>query len=94
MQTYPLSQLTEETLNALVSLYERPDVSDKWDEMTSILDPEEIRLLNYLKSLLHGRQLVLMNEVGACYLSVVGPGRTRAYSSMGRRATQSYLRRV
>ncbi|MDE0325372.1 MAG: hypothetical protein OXN27_15780 [Candidatus Poribacteria bacterium] len=62
MQTYPLSQLTEETLNALVSLYERPDVSDKWDEMTSILDPEEIRLLNYLKSLLHGRQLVLMNE--------------------------------
>ena len=62
MQTYPLAQLTEETLNALVSLYERPDVSDKWDEMTSILDPEEIRLLNYLKSLLHGRQLVLMNE--------------------------------
>ncbi len=62
MQTYPLSQLTEETLNALVTLYERPDVSEEWDEMTCVLDPEEIKLLNYLKSLLYGRQLVLMNE--------------------------------
>ena len=62
MQTYPLSQLTEEMLNALVTLYERPDVSDKWDEMTCVLDPEEIKLLNYLKSLLQERQLVLMNE--------------------------------
>ena len=51
MQTYPLSQLTEETLNALVTLYERPDVSDKWDEMTLVLEPEEIELLNYLKIL-------------------------------------------
>ena len=62
MQTYPLSQLTEETLNALVTLYERPDVSDKWDDMTLVLEPEEIKLLNYLKSLLQKRQLVLMNE--------------------------------
>ena len=62
MQTYPLSQLTEETLNALVILKECPGVSDKWDEMTCILASEEIMLLNHLKSLLHGRQLVLMNE--------------------------------
>lgn len=62
MQTYPLSQLTEETLNILVTLYERPDVSDKWDEMTLILNPDEIKLLNYLKSLLQKRQLILMNE--------------------------------
>ena len=62
MKTYPLSQLTEETLNALVILHERPDVSDQWDEMTLVLDPEEIRALNYLKSLLQKRQLILMNE--------------------------------
>ncbi len=62
MQTYPLLQLTEETLNALVTLDEQPDVSDKWDEMTCVLAPEEIMLLNHLKSLLHGRHLVLMNE--------------------------------
>ena len=62
MQTYPLSQLTEETLNELVVLHERPDVSDKWSKMEIPLTAEEIGRLNYLKSLLHERQLVLMNE--------------------------------
>ncbi|MCY3551330.1 MAG: hypothetical protein OXH39_12795 [Candidatus Poribacteria bacterium] len=95
MQTYPLSQLTEETLNALVSLYERPDVSDKWDEMTSILDPEEIRLLNYLKSLLHGRQLVLMNEATlwarAIYplLVLAEQGHIQAWAGVPLKATYS-----
>ena len=62
MQKYALSELTDETLNGLVILYERPDVSDRWDQMTVTLNPEEIRLLNYLKSLLQKRQLILMNE--------------------------------
>ena len=62
MQKYALSQLDEETLNALVTLYERPDVSDKWDQMTLTLSPEEIELLNYFKSLWQERQLILMNE--------------------------------
>ena len=62
MKTYPLSQLTEGTLKALVRLYERPDVSERWEEMTFALNPEEIKLLNYLKSLLQERQLILMNE--------------------------------
>ena len=62
MQKYALSQLDEETLNALVTLYERPDVSDKWDQMTLTLNPEEINLLNYFKSLWQERQLIIMNE--------------------------------
>ena len=62
MQTYPLSQLTEKTLNELVALHERPDVSDKWSKMEIPLTAAEIGRLNYLKSLLHERQLVLMNE--------------------------------
>ena len=62
MHTYALSQLTEETLKAFVTLHERPDISDKWEEMRLTLNPEEIRLLNYLKSLLRERQLILMNE--------------------------------
>ena len=62
MHTYTLSQLTEETLNAIVTLHERPDVSDKWSEMQITLTAEEIGRLNYLKSLLHERQLILMNE--------------------------------
>lgn len=62
MQTYPLSQLTEDALNTLVTLYERPDISDKWDKMKLVLNTEEIGLLNYVKSLLQKRQLILMNE--------------------------------
>ena len=48
MQKYALSELTEKTLDGLITLYERPDVSDRWDQMTLTLSPEEIGLLNYL----------------------------------------------
>lgn len=62
MHTYSLSQLTEETLNQLVTLKEQPGVSDKWRGMKIPITPEESVWLENIKSLLHGRQLVLMNE--------------------------------
>ena len=62
MQTYPLSQLTEETLNQLVTLKEQPGVSNKWRGMQTPITPEESVWLENIKSLLYERQLILMNE--------------------------------
>ena len=62
MHTYALSQLTEETLNCLVTLKEQPGVSDKWRDMQTSLSSEESVWLENIKSLLYERQLILMNE--------------------------------
>ena len=62
MQTYPLSQLTEETLNQLVTLKEQPGVSNKWQGMQIPITPEESVWIENIKSLLYERQLILMNE--------------------------------
>ena len=62
MCTYALSQLSEETLKALVTLHEDTGVSDKWRKMQIALTPEEIVWLNNIISTLRDRQLVLMNE--------------------------------
>ena len=62
MHTYALSQLTEETLNELVTLHEQPGVSDKWDKMQMPLTAAENAWLGHIKSTLRHRQLVLMNE--------------------------------
>ena len=93
MQKYALSELTEKTLDGLVTLYERPDVSDRWDQMTLTLSPEEIGQLNYLKSLLQKRQLILMNEATlwarAIYplLALAEQGHIQAWSGVPLRAT-------
>ena len=50
MQKYALSELTEKTFDGLVTLYERPDVSDRWDQMTLTLSPKEIGLLNEIET--------------------------------------------
>ena len=62
MHTYALSQLTEETLNELVTLQEQPGVSDKWNKMQMPLTAAENAWLDHIKSTLRQRQLVLMNE--------------------------------
>ena len=62
MQKYALSQLDEETLNALVTLNEQVEVSNKWRDMRIPLTSEESILLEKIKATLDGRQLVHMNE--------------------------------
>ena len=75
METYSLSQLSEETLTALVTLRIQIGVSDKWEHMQQdALTPAENAQIDYLKSILRERDLVVMNEattLGARYLSVV-----------------------
>ena len=93
MHTYALSQLTEETLNELVTLQEQPGVSDKWDKMQTPLTAAENAWLGpyqiYLASAPtcpHERN----NPLGTGNLPVVGSCRKRLYSSMGRGPSQSY----
>ena len=63
MQTYPLSQLTEETLNALVTLHEEDGASEAWEKMKIALTAEERTQLDYLKATLHRHNLMAMNEI-------------------------------
>ena len=63
METYSLSQLSEETLRALVTLRIQVGVSDKWENMQQeALTPAEHAQIDYLKSILRERDLVVMNE--------------------------------
>ncbi len=63
MRTYRFSELTEETLRALVTLEEEDSAAETWEDMQTIpLTPEESVLLEYLKSDMHQRHLPLMNE--------------------------------
>ena len=63
METYSLSQLSEETLRALVTLRVQVGVSDEWENMQKNgLTPEESTQIDYLKSILRERDLVVMNE--------------------------------
>ena len=63
MQTYPLSQLTEETLNTLVTLHEVDGAPETWEKMQGTLTPEEHILLDYLRTTLHRHNLMVMNEI-------------------------------
>ena len=63
MQTYPLSQLTEETLNTLVTLHEVDGAPETWEKMQVTLTPEEHILLDYLRATLHRHNLMAMNEI-------------------------------
>ncbi len=63
METYSLSQLSEETLKALVTLHIQIGVSDEWENMQQDeLTPAERAQIDYLKSILRERDLVVMNE--------------------------------
>ncbi|MCY3552788.1 MAG: hypothetical protein OXH39_20205 [Candidatus Poribacteria bacterium] len=63
METYSLSQLSEETLRTLVTLRIQVGVSDKWENMQKYgLTPAEDTQIDYLKSILRERDLVVMNE--------------------------------
>ena len=62
MRTYPLSQLTEETLKALVTLYEEEGVSEAWEKMQVALTPEESIHLAYITSDVHRHHRNIMNE--------------------------------
>jgi len=63
METYSLSQLSEETLRTLVTLHIQIGVADEWEHMQKgDLTPAEGVQIDYLKSILHKRDLVVMNE--------------------------------
>ena len=63
METYSLAQLSEETLRSLVTLHVQVGISDEWEEMQKgSLTPAECVQIDYLKSILRERDLVVMNE--------------------------------
>ena len=62
MCTYTFSQLSEETLKTLVTLHEEDGAPEVWEKMQIALTTDEVRRLNDLKSTLHRRNLLGMNE--------------------------------
>ena len=62
MCTYTFSQLSEETLKTLVTLHEEDGAPEVWEQMQIALTADEVRRLNDLKSTLHRRNLLGMNE--------------------------------
>ncbi len=62
MDTYIFSELSEETLEALVTLNEKHTPPAKWEKMQVALTPEESRRLDDIKSTLRHRHLLTMNE--------------------------------
>ena len=62
MQTYPLSQLTKETLNELVMLHETDGALEVWAKMQVALTSEESIHLDYITSDAHLRHRTIMNE--------------------------------
>ena len=62
MHTYTFSQLTEETLETLVTLNEKYIPPAEWEKMQVALTAEECRRLDDIKSTLHHRHLVARNR--------------------------------
>ena len=62
MDTYVFSQLTEETLETLVTLNEKYILPAEWEKMQVALTPEESRRLDDIKLTLRHRHLLTMNE--------------------------------
>ncbi len=93
MRTYALSQLTEETLKALVTLHEEDGAPEAWDNMQIALTSEERMLVDYLKSTLHRQHLMVLNEITlwsrAIYplLCLAEQGRVRAWAGVPLKAT-------
>ena len=88
MCTYTFSQLSEETLKTLVTLHEEDGAPEVWEKMQIALTADEVRRLNDLKSTLHRRNLLGMNEATlwarAIYpmLVLAEQGRVQAWSSV------------
>lgn len=57
MQTYPLLQLTEETLNTLVTLHEADGDLEAWEKMQVALTSEESLHLDYITSEVYCRSV-------------------------------------
>ena len=93
MQTYPLAQLTEETLNTLVELHEADGDLEAWGKMQMSLTQEEQILLEYFKSDRHRDHLPIMNEATiwgrAIYplLRLAEQGQVQAWASVPLKAT-------
>ena len=62
MPMYPLSQLTEETLNQLVTLHESDGTLEVWEKMQVALTAEESIHLAYITSDVHRHHRTIMNE--------------------------------
>ena len=62
MQTYRFSELTEETLDSIVTLHEKMGVSDDWEEMQRCLTAEERKRIDVFRADLEGLELIAMNE--------------------------------
>ena len=62
MQTYLLSQLTEETLNTLVELHEQDGPIEVWGKMQIPLTAEEGMMLDYLKADVQQRHFTRLIE--------------------------------
>ena len=61
MQTYRFSELTDETLDSLVTLHEKIGVSEAWEQMQIILTPEEGKRIDIFRANLEGLELIAMN---------------------------------
>ena len=92
MQTYPLSQLTEETLNQLVTLHESEGPLEEWEKMQVALTAEERVYLAYITSDVHRHHRTIMNEatiwVRAIYplLRLAEHGPIQAWSAVSLKA--------
>ena len=92
MCTYTFSQLSEPALKALVTLHEEDGPPEVWEQMQLALPADEVRRLNDLKSTLHRRNLLGMNEATlwarAIYpmLVLAEQGSVQAWSSVSLKA--------
>ena len=93
MHTYALSQLTEETLNTLVTLHEEDGASETWDKTQIALTHGETIYLDHIKSDAHRHHRAIMNEatiwVRAIYplLVLAEQGHIQAWSEVPLRAS-------
>jgi len=62
MRTYTSSELSEETLKTLVILNEKYVAEEEWDNMQIALTADEAKRVGDLKSTLHRRNLMVLNE--------------------------------
>ncbi len=88
MCTYTFSQLTEEVIHALVTLDEEDGALEEWQSRQIALTDDEHRRLEDIKSTLHHRHIVVMNEATlwsrAIYpiLMLAEQGRVSAWSGV------------
>ena len=93
MQTYTLSQLTEETLKTLVTLREVDGTTETWENMQIALTAEENMIIDYLIKSDAQQHLPILNEATlwgrAIYpmLRLAEQGHIRAWANVPLKAT-------